>query len=159
LKKKRGLEGFLGTKRRFEKLGEKKGVLLYDDYAHHPREIGALLRMVKDDFKTRRIIVVFQPHTYSRTKKLLREFGKKLKLADFVYLTRIFASYREKDRGVVTSFDLAEKIKTAGGRAKVFDDKRCLVRDLLRRVRRGDLVITMGAGDVYKLGEEIIRQL
>jgi len=150
---------FLGTKRRFEKIGEKKGILLFDDYAHHPREIEAVLAMAADKFSDKRIIVVFQPHTFSRTKALMAGFGKSLARADLVYLTEIFSSARERSDGSIDGADLAREIEKNKGRGKYFDNEQKLVESLAGELAGGDLVITMGAGDVYKLAEMILARI
>ena len=142
-----GLEGFFGAGRRFELKGQYNGAKVYDDYAHHPSELHALLEMAKSlDYG--RVICVFQPHTYTRTKALFDDFVRELKLADLVVLTDIYAA-REKNTIGISSRDLAEQIpgslycpSLAGAAAK------------LREIAQGgDLILTVGAGDVFTVGE------
>ena len=146
-----GLEGFFGAGRRFELKGQYNGAKVYDDYAHHPSELHALLEMAKSlDYG--RVICVFQPHTYTRTKALFDDFVRELKLADLVVLTDIYAA-REKNTIGISSRDLAEQIpgslycpSLAGAAAK------------LREIAQGgDLILTVGAGDVFTVGEMLVK--
>lgn len=146
---KRGLEAFGGTKRRLEKLGEVRGAIIYDDYAHHPREIEATIAAVRTLYPKRRIIVVFQPHTYSRTKALMAEFKIALAQADVAIVTDIYASARETQ----TEAGLAKHL---GG---LYTPTRTDVSALLdEELKAGDVVVFMGAGDIYQWGIKIINQ-
>ncbi len=149
-----GLAEFTGTKRRFEYKGEKNGVTVIDDYAHHPAEIAATLAAARKTAKGR-IVVVFQPHTYTRTKALLPEFAKVLSDADHIVLADIYAA-REKNTIGISSQDLCDAVVTAGGDAVYFPSFREIEDHLLSYCRPGDLLLTVGAGDVYKIGEEIL---
>ncbi len=150
----KGLAEFTGTERRFEYKGEKNGVTVIDDYAHHPTEIAATLAAARKTAKDR-IIVVFQPHTYTRTKALLPEFAKVLSGADHIVLADIYAA-REKNTIGISSQDLCDAVVTAGGDAVYFPSFREIEDHLLSYCRPGDLLLTVGAGDVYKIGEEIL---
>lgn len=146
----RGLSEFTGTKRRFEFKGLYRGVPIYDDYAHHPTELGVLFDAA-EDMGYDRIIAVFQPHTYSRTKALFNDFVNQLKRPDHVILIPIYAA-REDDDGTMSSAVLAE----ATGDNCVAVGSIEEAADLLRStVKRGDLVLTIGAGEAYKVGEAI----
>ncbi len=143
---------FGGAKRRFERKGEFRGVTVVDDYAHHPSEIAATLRAAKER-PFSRVVCLFQPHTYSRTKALWQEFVKALSAADLTILLDIYAA-REAPDPLVTSQALARDIPGALY-ADSFEQAKEL---LLEHLREGDLLITMGAGDVYKVGEELLAE-
>ena len=148
---KLGLEGFFGAGRRFECKGQCKGAKIYDDYAHHPAEIRALLEMTRS-LGYDRVICAFQPHTYSRTKALFADFVRELKKADLAVLTDIFAA-REKNTAGVSSRDLAAEIPGALYCPSLQEAEQCLM-DL---ARPGDLILTVGAGDIYTVGEALAR--
>ena len=148
----RGLATFHGAGRRFERKGEYHGAAVYDDYAHHPGELHALLTMAKA-LPYRRIVCVFQPHTYSRTHALFDAFVEELKLPDVLILAEIYAAREQNDLGV-SSADLASRIPGA-----VYCPTLARATEELRRVARaGDLILTVGAGDVYKVGEALIKE-
>jgi len=144
-----GLEAFSGTKRRFEKKGYCNGALIVDDYAHHPTEIEATFASVKK-IKHNTVWCIFQPHTYTRTKALFDDFVKVLSRVDRVILTDIYAA-REKDTGEVSSRDLAEKIPGAVYFSG-FDKISAYIKN---RAVRGDIILTMGAGNVVEIGDMI----
>ncbi len=148
---KLGLEGFFGAGRRFECKGQCRGAKIYDDYAHHPAEIRALLEMTRS-LGYDRVICAFQPHTYSRTKALFDDFVRELKKADLAVLTDIFAA-REKNTAGVSSRDLAAEIPGALYCPSLQEAEQCLM-DL---ARPGDLILTVGAGDIYTVGEALAR--
>ena len=151
---KKGLKRFTGTNRRFEKKGEISGVTVVDDYAHHPQEIRATLETARH-YPHKKLWVVFQPHTYTRTKAFLDEFAEALSLADEVILADIYAA-RETDNLGISSGDIAERIEKRGGKAHFipsFDDIETFI---LENCVHGDLLITMGAGDIVKVGEKLL---
>ena len=150
----KGLKCFSGTNRRFEKKGEIGGVTVIDDYAHHPQEIRATLTTAKN-YPHRKIWCVFQPHTYSRTAALLDEFAQALLLADEVILADIYAA-REVNTIGITSQDLADKIREAGGRVHYIPSFDEIETFILENCVPGDLLITMGAGDIVKVGEKLL---
>jgi UDP-N-acetylmuramate--alanine ligase len=150
----KGLASFGGAERRFEKKGELHGVTIIDDYAHHPQEIEATLKAAQH-YPHKRIVCVFQPHTYSRTKALLPQFAKALSLADQVVLADIFPA-RETDTLGVSSGNIMELIREGGGKAEYIPTFDGIETYLLENLREGDLCITMGAGDVYKIGERLL---
>ena len=145
-----GLEGFFGAGRRFEFKGQYNGAKVYDDYAHHPDELHALLTTAKS-LGYRRLIVAFQPHTYSRTAKLFDRFAEELKLADVVVLAEIYAA-REQNTAGISSRDLAQQIPGSLYCATLDETARTL-RGL---ARPGDIILTVGAGDIYTAGEALV---
>lgn len=147
---KYGLAGFAGAGRRFEFKGKFNGADIYDDYAHHPGELKALLDAV-ETLGYKRTVVVFQPHTYTRTMALFIDFVRQLKRPDVVYLAEIFAA-REKNLLGISSADLAEKIDGA----KFFKTFEEIENDLRKNAQPGDLILTVGAGNVYKIGEHLL---
>ena len=152
---KTGLSNFKGTNRRFEKKGTFNGVTVIDDYAHHPDEIRASLASAAH-YPHNHVWVVFQPHTYSRTKLLFNEFADALSHADKVVLAKIYAA-RETDTLGISSADLCEKIKSLGKECVYIDNFEDIEKYLLKNCINGDLLITMGAGDVYKIGEDLLK--
>ena len=152
---KTGLSNFKGTNRRFEKKGTFNGVTVIDDYAHHPDEIRASLASAAH-YPHNHVWVVFQPHTYSRTKLLFNEFADALSHADKVVLAKIYAA-RETDTLGISSADLCEKIQSLGKECIYIDNFEDIEKYLLKNCINGDLLITMGAGDVYKIGEDLLK--
>lgn len=148
------LKDFGGTKRRFEYKGEIGGVTVIDDYAHHPTEIEATLSAAKN-YPHRRIWCVFQPHTYSRTKVFLHKFAETLLSADRIVLADIFAA-RETDTLGISSRTLQQEITALGGNCSYFPSFDEIENFLLENCTAGDLLITMGAGDVHKIGENLL---
>lgn len=147
----RHLTSFPGAKRRLQRIGVFGGVLILDDFAHHPSEIAASLRALKSVFRTGRVIVVFQPHRYARTRLLKDEFGKALSLADQVTVTGIYAGPGETpEEGVDSSF-ISEALASLGHRevALVSDASEACVK-AASSARPGDVVVTMGAGDIWR---------
>ena len=151
---KAGLEGFGGAKRRFEYKGTRDGITIYDDYAHHPTEIRATLSAAANMGYTR-TVCVFQPHTYSRTKALLTEFADALSLADVVILAEIFPA-RETDTLGISSVDLLHAIQKLGTTCYHFDTFEKIHNFILENSIHGELLITMGAGDVVNIGNNLI---
>ena len=146
-----GLRAFHGAGRRFEKKGEFHGAMVYDDYAHHPHELQALLTTAKG-LGYQRIICAFQPHTYSRTHELFHDFVEVLKLPDKVLLAEIFAA-RETDTLGISSNDLAREIP-----GSIYCPTLADVTEQLRRLAQpGDLILTVGAGDIYQAGEALLK--
>ena len=149
-----GLAMFHGAKRRFQTKGRERGVWIVDDYAHHPTEIATTLKAAKQT-KPKRLICVFQPHRYSRTKLLREEFGNAFADADLLILTDIYAAGEAPIEGVDGSTILKEVTKATGQNVTYLEDRRDIAQYLSSIVEEGDLVITMGAGDVYRTGEEL----
>ena len=148
------LANFHGTDRRFEYKGKIGGVTIIDDYAHHPTEITATLKAAAK-YPHNTLWCVFQPHTYSRTKAFLKDFAKALSLADRVVLADIYAS-RETDTLGISSKDLLRELKTLGCECYYFPSFDEIENFLLQNCINGDLLITMGAGDVLKIGENLL---
>lgn len=151
---KAGLTQYGGTDRRFQFKGKLGDVTVIDDYAHHPDEIDATINTAKH-YPHKKMWVVFQPHTYTRTKALLNEFANSLKNADAVVLADIYAA-REKDTLGISSVDLMNEIKKLGGEVYHFPTFEEIEKFLLKNISDNDLLITMGAGDVVKIGEELL---
>ena len=149
-----GLLSFTGTDRRFQYKGTVGGVTIIDDYAHHPTEIEATLKAAAN-YPHRKVWCVFQPHTYTRTKALLPEFAQALTLADHVVLADIYAA-RETDTLGISSEDLADRIRELGTPCEYFPTFDEIENFLLKNCTQGDLLITMGAGDVVNIGEQLL---
>ena len=149
---RRGLESFSGTKRRFENVGEVNGISLIDDYAHHPTEIESTLKAARE-VANGDIWCIFQPHTYSRTKAFLPRFADALSHADRVIIADVYPA-REKYDGTIHSCDLA-RLMTNGVYINDFD---AIKRYILQNAKSGDMVITMGAGDVFKVGRALLAE-
>ena len=152
---KTGIRSFTGTDRRFQYKGETNGFTIIDDYAHHPTEIRATLTSAFH-YPHREIWCIFQPHTYTRTKAFFHEFAEALSLADHVILADIYAA-RETDTLGMTSEALAEEIKRIGGDAYYLSSFEEIEKFVLKKVIHGDLLITMGAGDVVNIGESLLK--
>ena len=147
-----GIEAFHGAGRRLEYKGSYNGAEVYDDYAHHPDELAATLEAVRSMGK-QRVVLAFQPHTYTRTKALFDDFVRELKKADQVVLAEIYAA-RERNTIGISSADLAAQIPGA-----VFCETLPEVTEYLREnAREGDVVITMGAGDIFRAGEALLEK-
>lgn len=152
---KKGLLSFTGTDRRFEYKGEWNGVTIVDDYAHHPTEIEATLKAAQHS-PHNAVWCVFQPHTYTRTKAFFREFSEALSHTDHLVLADIYAA-RETDTLGISSKNLAEETAKLGTDTHYFPSFEQIESFLKENCRPGDLLITMGAGDVVKIGEDLLR--
>lgn len=150
-----GLAAFGGVRRRFEFKGRGGGVSVYDDYAHHPTEVDAQLRAARPVAGAGRVVVVFQPHLYSRTRTFAAEFAAALSLADEVVVLDVYGAREEPEPGVTGAL-IADQVTASVHYEPSFDRVPALVASL---VREGDLVVTMGAGDVTMLGPEIVSAL
>ncbi|MEK7060684.1 MAG: UDP-N-acetylmuramate--L-alanine ligase [Patescibacteria group bacterium] len=152
-----GLKSFGGTRRRFEYLGEKNGVIIVDDYAHHPAEIQATLKGAKEWYTGKRIIAVFQPHTYSRTKMFLTEFSKSFRDADRVLLTDIYASAREGQTLGLTGESLFSETIKRHNNVSFGKTKEDVFHTLDDLILPNDVIIFMGAGDIYTWGRDYLN--
>lgn len=152
----KGLSQFHGADRRFQYKGEVNGVTVIDDYAHHPTEIAATLKAASN-YPHREIWCVFQPHTYTRTKAFLHEFAEALSLADHVVLADIYAA-REINTLGISSADLQKELEKSGKTCWYFPTFEEIETFLSKNCMHGDLLITMGAGDVHKIGENLLRK-
>ncbi len=148
---KYGLAGFTGAGRRFEFKGKYNGADVYDDYAHHPRELKAILDAV-EPLGYKRVVAVFQPHTYTRTNALFDDFVEQLKRPDLLYLTEIYAA-REQNTLGISSADIAREIPNS----QFFAEFSELEESLKWTASPGDLILTIGAGDVFQIGEHIVK--
>ncbi|HSA57650.1 MAG TPA: UDP-N-acetylmuramate--L-alanine ligase [Gemmatimonadaceae bacterium] len=153
-----GLEAFEGVERRFQRLGAVRGVDVVDDYAHHPTEILATLDAARAAFPGRRLLAAFQPHLYSRTRDFASEFGAALARADAVFLTEIYPAREQPIEGVTSG--LIATALANGGRPPVWRGPREeLASALASSVREGDVVLTLGAGDITRAGPELLQRL
>ncbi len=153
-----GLAIFHGAKRRFQTKGLVKNVRVIDDYAHHPTEIATTLKAARET-KPRKLICVFQPHRYSRTKLLKKEFGSAFKEADFLILTDIYSAGEEKIEGISGETILEEVLNSTNQAVSYIPKREDIAQYLTDNAAPGDIVITMGAGDIYKTGEEFLELL
>jgi UDP-N-acetylmuramate--alanine ligase len=145
----RGLRDFQGVKRRLDPQGSKGGIAFYDDYAHHPTEVAATLQAARG-LGHRRVVAVFQPHLYSRTSQLFKEFARAFQACDELFVTRVYAS-REKPLAGVEGDLIAREAAALGlgqDRVHYVEDLERLPAQVAARLRQGDLVLTMGAGDI-----------
>jgi UDP-N-acetylmuramate--alanine ligase len=155
------LSGFRGARRRLEKIGEKKGekkeddITVIDDYGHHPAEIAASLSAVRDIYPGRRLVVVFQPHRYTRTCAFYREFASALEGADMTLLLPIYSA-GETPQGI-TSSAIFEVMNADGYAASLCADENDALEKLNSFLRRGDVLVTLGAGNVFQLGEAYLE--
>lgn len=149
------LRNYTGTDRRFQYRGEVNGAAVIDDYAHHPQEVAATLKTAQM-YPHKKLYVVFQPHTYTRTKALLNEFAKALMYCDEVILPDIYPA-RETDTLGVSSGDLSKRINQLGGSARYIPDFASCEKFILEAVKPGDLLITMGAGNVVNIADDLVK--
>ncbi|HEU4886990.1 MAG TPA: UDP-N-acetylmuramate--L-alanine ligase [Thermoanaerobaculia bacterium] len=148
-----GLAKFLGVDRRFQILGSYQGAVVVDDYAHHPTEIRATLEAARGGYPDRRVVALFQPHLYSRTRDFAREFGEALLVADVPIVTPIYAAREHPEEGVS-----AKLISDAVEGVEFLDRSHAqIINEMRRRLRPNDIFIVMGAGDVHEIAEEIVR--
>ncbi len=151
----KGIKKYCGTDRRFQYKGSFNNVRVIDDYAHHPTEIKATIGSARKN-EINKLWICFQPHTYTRTYDLLEEFASALSGADVVVLVDIYAS-REKDTGLVSSADLQKRIEALGTKAYYIGDMAEAKKFLAENCSPQDMLITMGAGDVFKVGEALVK--
>lgn len=150
------LKDYAGTDRRFEYKGTMDGVTIIDDYAHHPTEIAATLKAAAN-YPHRKLWCVFQPHTYTRTKTFLKDFARALTLADEIVLADIYAA-RETDCLGISSVSLQQEIRSLGHECYYFSSFGQIEKFLREKCIKGDLLITMGAGDVHEIGENLLKK-
>ena len=153
-----GLEQFGGVERRFQRLGIERGVLVVDDYAHHPTEIEATLSAARAAYPSRRLVIAFQPHLYSRTRDFAPAFGRALAAADAVFLTEIYPA-REQPLPGVSATLIERALAAAGGAAAWRGDRGELAAALAGFVLPNDVVLTVGAGDITRTGPELLARL
>jgi UDP-N-acetylmuramate--alanine ligase len=155
---KAGIEKFAGVYRRWEKKGEAQGIMLYDDYAHHPTECKATLAGAKSGWR-RRVVCVFQPHLYSRTRDFYEDFGKSFLLSDVLIVTDIYPAREEPIQGINGELIVNAAKKFGHKDVHYIPDKKQIPAFLKSIVKSGDIVVTMGAGDIWKYGEEFLKLL
>ncbi|MCR5798254.1 MAG: UDP-N-acetylmuramate--L-alanine ligase [Eubacterium sp.] len=153
---KLGLSNYKGVGRRFQHKGTFKGATIIDDYAHHPSEIATTIKTAAS-VPHNKLWIVFQPHTYTRTKSFLHEFADVLAKADHVVLADIYAA-REKDPGDISSEDIAKLISEKGSKATYLGDFKKIIEFLEKNLMDGDLLITVGAGNVVEIGESLVAK-
>lgn len=152
---RKALANFKGTARRMELVGEKNGALIYDDYAHHPTEIKATLAALRAKHPNKKIIAVFQPHTYSRTKALFNDFATAFGSADEVVLTDIYASAREQKDDSVDMAKMASAASRDGAKVSFIKDKNNIADHIKGVMNSDSLIVTMGAGDIWQIGRSL----
>lgn len=153
-----GLASYGGIARRFERIGEAAGVLVVDDYAHHPTEVQATLQAARAAYPERRIVAVFQPHLYSRTRDFAPEFGRALAQADETFVADIYAA-RERPIPGISGELVARHARTAGASVEYLPDRGEVVERVGERLRPGDLCLTLGAGDLDQAARELLALL
>lgn len=154
----RGVGAYVGVERRFQRLGVAGGVTVVDDYAHHPTEIAATLAAARQAFPDGRIVAAFQPHLFSRTRDFAGAFGEALVAADVIFLTEIYPA-REQPLPGVTAALVGDALRAAGGTLAWMGARPELADRLADAVRPGDVVLTLGAGDITRTGPELLRRL
>ncbi|MGA2071047.1 MAG: UDP-N-acetylmuramate--L-alanine ligase [Sedimentisphaerales bacterium] len=154
------LPGFTGVDRRLMLKAKINGITILDDYAHHPTEIRASLKAIKEHYQPKRLWCVFQPHQYSRTRFLLADFAESFKLADITIVPEIyFVRDSQQSRKEVNAQVLVDKIRAKGSEALFIDGFDSICDYLTKQVSAGDVVVTMGAGDVWKVSDEFLKWL
>lgn len=151
-----GISEFKGVGRRIEYIGEKNGVLVLDDYGHHPTEIKATLNAVKN--LGRRLVVLFQPHRYSRTQLLFNDFGKSFSSADELFMTEIYSAGEKPVDGVSSVLIADEYEKNEGKKCRIFSSQSEAAAGIGSFLKPGDILLTLGAGDIYKAGRAFIAE-
>ncbi len=152
------LERFRGVERRFQRLGTASGVAVVDDYAHHPTEVAATIAAARAAFPGRRLVVAFQPHLYSRTRDFAAGFAEALSAADACALLALYPSREQPIPGVSSSL-IGDAMASAGHSPRWRGDRADAAAALATFVREGDVVVTMGAGDVTRVGPELLHRL
>ncbi len=157
----KALSNFGGIQRRFELKGEINGIKIFDDYGHHPSEIDATLKAAKTCLDSNRLIVLFQPHRYTRTRDHLEEFAsvlaETLNVTDKLYLMDIYAAGEQPIEGINSESLLKITIEKGLKNGRHISNRENMRNELLNELKSGDVLITLGAGDVYKMGEDILR--
>ncbi len=153
-----GLASYAGVERRFQVIGEARDIVVVDDYAHNPAKVAAALATARIAYPDRRLVAAFQPHLFTRTRDFAREFGASLAIADAVFLTEIYPA-REQPIAGVTSTLVADALARAGGTLVWRGDCAALAGALADFLRAGDVVLTIGAGDITKCGPELLARL
>ncbi len=153
-----GLRGFAGVGRRFERLGEVNGMVVVDDYAHHPTEVSATLTAAFEAYPDNRIVAVFQPHLFTRTRDFHHEFGRALARADLVWVTDVYPAREEPLPGIDGAL-VAEAVSAAGGTVRYHASLDGLAAAVARSLMPGDVCFTLGAGSIERIGPELVQLL
>ena len=153
-----GLEAYRGVERRFDTVGQRQGILVVDDYAHHPSEIRATLAAARGAFGDRRIVAVFQPHLFSRTLDFADEFGMALAEADSIWVTDVFPAREQPIEGVTGEL-IVHATRNAGGQVRYHADVTTLAETIVNELAAGDLLLTMGAGSVDLVAHAVVARL
>jgi UDP-N-acetylmuramate--alanine ligase len=152
------LGGFTGVDRRMSEVGRINGAIVVDDYGHHPTEIRATLQAIREKYRPCRLFCVFQPHQHSRTRFLLEDFATSFASADETIVPDIyFVRDSEAERQMVSSADLVGRIKSAGHRSQHLPEFSEIVSYLKAQAREGDVIVTMGAGNVWEIGRDLVN--
>ena len=156
---KKHLAAFKGTSRRAELLGRYRGIPVFDDYGHHPTEVKATLKAFKETYPNKRLVAVFHPHTFTRTKALFKNFVNSFSEADVLGILEIYGSAREKQGGI-SSRDLVSALKTAGRKNPVtyLSDFNGALEWLYKTLRPNDILLLIGAGDIFRVGEKLLKK-
>lgn len=155
----KGLNSFSGVSRRFEVKAEINGIMVVDDYAHHPTEITATLQSARSGWNNRRIVVVFQPHLFSRTKNFYREFARSFLDADVLFVTEIYPAREEPIEGVTGNLIAQTAIELGHENVTYVDSRKRPAEAVAKILKPNDMVITIGAGDVWRINDQIIGKL
>lgn len=155
----KALGSFNGVQRRMQKKGESQGVTVVDDYGHHPTEIRATLAAIKKAWPRKRLVVLFQPHRYSRTKALFKEFLTAFHRADVLVMTDIYAASEEPMEGISTKCLLAEIVRHGQKHTLHIPEVETMAEEVLGMVQENDLVLTLGAGNIVRVGEKLVELL
>jgi UDP-N-acetylmuramate--alanine ligase len=150
---------FAGVGRRFERLGEAGGVVVLDDYAHHPTEIEAALAAARDAYPGRRLVAAFQPHLYSRTRDFADEFGAAVAAADVAWITDVFPAREAPVAGVTGRLVADAAVEAGGADVRYHPELQGLAEAISTELDAGDVVVTLGAGSVEALGPELLRRM
>jgi UDP-N-acetylmuramate--alanine ligase len=153
-----GLESFKGTKRRLQYVGEKNGISIYDDYGHHPTEIKTTLEGLRYSFKSK-IFCIFQPHRFSRTKDLVEEFALSFDTADHVILMPIFTAHEKEIKGISTQSIIDCMPDTISSKTEYLKTEEEILVSLSQKIKAGDIVVTMGAGNINTLSHSLLKNL
>ena len=156
----RALATFSGVERRMELKGVSRGITVVDDYAHHPTAIQVTLRAIRDTYEPERLWVVFQPHQHSRTRFLMADFARSFGLADVTLVPDIyFVRDSEEEKKAVSATDLVSEIRRAGGNAHYLESFEAITERLSGELKPGDCLVTMGAGNVHEVADQVLRRL
>ena len=155
---KKSIENFSGVERRSEFVGTLNGAKIYHDYAHHPKQIEKMICSANEllDKQVGRVITIFEPHTFSRTKFLIEEFAKSFSRSDFVFFAPVYSAREDRSEGL-SSKELLFETKKINKNCELFDDYKNIVLRVKNECRKGDIVLVLGAGNIEKLAKMLIE--